>query len=232
MTAPVRVLIAEDQELVRGSFRILVDSVPDLLVVAEAATGVQAVDAAARFTPDVILMDVLMPVMDGVAATRAICGGGASPTSRVIILTTFDLDEYVYAALHAGASGFLLKSTPPADLLTAIRVVAAGDGLLAPSVTRRLIADFVSRPAHPSHQTPQETGGGRVEAITAREREVLTLIARGWTNGEIADGLSLSAATVKTHVGHLLAKLRARDRVQLVIFAYEAGLVSPSPPAG
>ena len=223
MSAPIKVLIAEDQELIRGSFRLLVESAPDLVVVGEAATGAQAVEMARRVSPDVVLMDVQMPVMDGIEATRILCADPILPTTRVIILTTFDLDEYVYASLHAGASGFLLKNSPPGDLLTALRVIAAGEGLLAPSVTRRLIAEFVawSQPIRqPSHI---------VAGITSRERQVLALVARGRTNGEIADDLSVSAATVKTHIGHLLTKLRARDRVQLVILAYEAGLVRAAP---
>lgn len=224
MSASIKVVIAEDQELVRGSFRLLIESAPDLVVVGEAATGEQAVDVTRRTCPEVVLMDVRMPVMDGIDATRLLCADPNLPTTRVIILTTFDLDEYVFAALHAGASGFLLKNSRPADLLTAVRVVAAGDGLLAPSVTRRLIADFVARSV-PAHRPVRELAG-----ITAREHDVLTLIGRGWTNGEIATGLNLSPATVKTHIGHLLSKLDARDRVHLVILAYQFGLVRPDPP--
>ncbi|MFG2006039.1 response regulator [Spirillospora sp. NPDC048911] len=218
---PVRVLVADDQALLRGSFRILVDTAPGLEVVGEAGTGAEACELAAKEFPDVVLMDVRMPEMDGIEATRRICGSPETADVRVLILTTFDLDAYVYSALRAGASGFLLKDTPPADLLTAIRVVAAGEALLAPTVTRRLIAEFARRP-EPSQQFARELDG-----VTEREREVLTLIARGLSNAELAEHLQLSLATVKTHIGHLLAKLRARDRAQLVIIAYETGLVRP-----
>jgi len=219
VNGPIRVLVADDQALVRGSFRVLVDTVPDLEAVGEAGTGTQAVELARRHRPDVVLMDVRMPEMDGIQATRHICGSPETAGVRVLILTTFDLDEYVYAALRAGASGFLLKDTPPGELLAAIRVVAGGEALLAPTVTRRLIAEFARWP-EPSQPLARELDG-----ITDREREVLTLIARGLSNGEIASHLHLSLATVKTHVGHLLAKLGARDRAQLVIVAYETGLV-------
>ncbi|GAA4071214.1 MULTISPECIES: response regulator transcription factor [Actinomadura] len=214
----IRVLVADDQALVRGSFRLLVDTAPGLVAVGEAGTGAEAVDLAARERPDVVLMDVRMPEMDGIEATRRIC---ATSDVRVLILTTFDLDAYVYAALRAGASGFLLKDTPPADLLAAVRVVAAGEALLAPTVTRRLIAEFVRRP-EPSRPVARELDG-----VTSRELEVLELVARGLSNAEIADHLRLSLATVKTHIGHLLAKLHARDRAQLVIVAYETGVVRP-----
>jgi DNA-binding NarL/FixJ family response regulator len=216
----IRVLIADDQALLRGSFRVLVDLSGDCTTVAEAGNGVEAVGLAGRHRPDVVLMDVRMPLMDGIEATRRICADPATAATRVLILTTFDLDEYVFGALRAGASGFLLKDTPPAELLTAIRVVAAGEGLLAPSVTRRLIGEFARRPvaAAPLHR--------RLDGITGREREVLTLIARGSSNVEIAAQLSLSLATVKTHVSRLLAKLEVRDRAQLVIVAYETGLVT------
>jgi DNA-binding NarL/FixJ family response regulator len=215
----IRVLIADDQALLRGSFRLLVDLTPDLTTVGEAGTGTEAVALARSLKPDVVLMDVRMPDLDGIEATRRI--GAAGLASRVLILTTFDLDEYVYGALRAGASGFLLKDTPPADLLAAIRVVAAGDALLGPTITRRLIAEFVERsvPARPASQT--------LDGVTGREREVLLLVARGLSNVEIAERLTLSLATVKTHVGHLLGKLGARDRAQLVIIAYETGLVAP-----
>ncbi|MER5323890.1 response regulator transcription factor [Streptosporangium roseum] len=216
----IRVLVADDQALLRGSFRILVDTAPDLTTVGEAGTGAEAVGLARSERPDVVLMDVRMPEMDGIEATRRICGSADTAGVRVLMLTTFDLDEYVYAALRAGASGFLLKDTPPGELLAAIRVVAAGEGLLAPTVTRRLIAEFARRP-EPSQPLAGELGG-----VTGRERDVLALIARGLSNTEIAGHLRLSLATVKTHVGRLLSKLGARDRAQLVILAYETGLVS------
>lgn len=218
----LRVLVADDQALVRGSFGVLIDTAPGLRVVGEAGTGAEAVELAARERPDVVLMDVRMPEMDGLEATRRICA--AHPDVRVLILTTFDLDAYVYGALRAGASGFLLKDTPPADLLSAVRVIAEGESLLAPTVTRRLIAEFVRGPG-PVRPAPDGLG-----ALTAREREVLTLIARGLSNAELAEHLHLSPATVKTHIGHLLAKLHARDRAQLVIAAYETGLVRPAAP--
>ncbi|MFC7624619.1 response regulator [Microlunatus sp. GCM10028923] len=213
----IRVLIADDQALLRGSFRVLVETVPELAVVGEAGTGAEAVRLALDLRPDVISMDVRMPELDGLEATRRICAELADV--RVLILTTFDLDEYVYAGLRAGASGFLLKDTPPAELLNAIKVIAAGDALLAPSVTRRLISTFASQP-------PAAAVRG-LDDVTDREREVLTLIARGLSNTEIADHLYLSAATVKTHIGQLLRKLAARDRAQLVIAAYESRLVIP-----
>jgi DNA-binding NarL/FixJ family response regulator len=216
MTGPIRVLVADDQALLRGSFRVLIESSPGFVVTGEAATGAEAVTLAARDRPDVILMDVRMPEMDGIAATRAIC---AEPGPRVLILTMFDLDPYVYDALRAGASGFLLKDTPPDDLLMAIRVVAAGQSLLAPTVTRRLVEKLVRAPA----------GNALAGLLTAREREVLILVAHGLSNPEIAERERISHATVKTHLGHLLAKLGARDRAQLVIAAYEAGLVTPPP---
>jgi DNA-binding NarL/FixJ family response regulator len=212
----IRVLIADDQALLRGSFRLLIDLTPDLTTVGEAGTGAEAVELARSLEPDVVLMDVRMPVLDGIEATRQICGAGRPV--RVLILTTFDLDEYVYSGLRAGASGFLLKDTPPADLLAAIRVVASGEALLGPTVTRRLIAEFVQR-VEPARAVPA------LDAVTGREREVLVLVARGLSNGEIAERLTLSLATVKTHVGRLLGKLGVRDRAQLVIVAYETGLV-------
>jgi DNA-binding NarL/FixJ family response regulator len=217
------VVIAEDQALLRGTFRMLVDSAPDLTTIGEAGTGAEAVDLARREQPDLILMDIRMPELDGIEATRQICGAAATPDVRVLILTTFDLDEYVYAALRAGASGFVLKDSPPADLLTAIRVVAGGDALLAPSITRRLIAEFARRPE------PAQAAARTLEKVTEREREVLTLIGRGLSNTEIAEHLHISTATTRTHVGHLLAKLHARDRAQLVILAYETGLITPRP---
>jgi DNA-binding NarL/FixJ family response regulator len=221
---PVTVVIAEDQALLRGTFRMLIDSCPDLTAIGEAGTGIEAVDLAKDTHPDVILMDIRMPRLDGIEATRLICGTPDTERTRVIILTTFDLDEYVYAALRAGASGFLLKDTPPAGLLTAIRVVAAGEALLAPTITRRLISEFTRRP-RPGHIPVPE-----LAMITGREREVLTLIGHGLTNQEIAEHLHISPATARTHVGHLLTKLTARDRAQLVIAAYETGLVTPGSP--
>jgi DNA-binding NarL/FixJ family response regulator len=218
---PITVVIAEDQALLRGAFRALIDSCPDLTVVGEAGTGNEAANLARDTQPDVILMDIRMPRLDGIEATRLICGTPGTERTRVVILTTFDLDEYVYAALRAGASGFLLKDTPPADLLSAIRVVAAGEALLAPTVTRRLISEFARRP-RPEHLAVPE-----LARVTGREREILTLIGHGLTNTEIAEHLHISLATVRTHVGHLLTKLTARDRTQLVITAYETGLVIP-----
>jgi DNA-binding NarL/FixJ family response regulator len=217
----IRVLVADDQTLVRAGFRVLVESAPDLEVVGEAGDGVEAVELARRELPDVVLMDIRMPVMDGLEATRQTVALDRAEGIRVLVLTTFDLDEYVYEALRAGASGFLLKDTPPADLLAAIRVVAAGDALLAPSVTRRLIAEFARRP-EPSAVTP-----AALAALTDREREVLALVARGLSNAEIAELLVVSGATAKTHVSRVLAKLGARDRAQLVMLAYETGLVTP-----
>ena len=220
MTESIKVLVADDQALLRGSFRVLIDTAPGLAVVGEAGTGAEAVDLARSQHPQVVLMDVRMPDMDGIDATRHICSHPELADVRVLILTTFDLDEYVYASLRAGASGFLLKDTPPSELLAAIRVVAAGEGLLAPTVTRRLIAEFARRP-QPARPLTRELDG-----VSGREREVLTLIAHGLSNREVAEHLQLSPATVKTHVSRLLSKLSARDRTQLVIIAYESGLVS------
>jgi DNA-binding NarL/FixJ family response regulator len=216
----IRVLVADDQALVRGSFRVLVDTAPDLTSVGEAATGTEAVEIARREKPDVVLMDIRMPGLDGIEATRQITAAPQTAAVRVLILTTFDLDEYVFAALRAGASGFLLKDTRPADLLAAIRVVAAGDALLAPAVTRRLIEEFTR------HPEPQQRPASADE-ITEREREVLTLVGLGLSNTEIASHLQVSLSTAKTHVGRLLMKLGARDRAQLVIAAYNTGLVRP-----
>jgi DNA-binding NarL/FixJ family response regulator len=198
---------------------LLVDTAPDLEVIGEAATGAEAVDIATAQKPDVLLMDIRMPMMDGIEATRRITRSPQTADVRILILTTFDLDEYVYAALRAGASGFLLKDTPPADLLTAIRIVAAGDALLAPAVTRRLIAEFARLPQ------PGQQPAITLDGVTERECEVLALIARGLSNAEIAAALHVTMATAKTHVSRLLAKLGARDRAQLVIVAYETGLV-------
>ena len=217
----IRVVIADDQTLVRAGFRVLVESAPDLEVVGEAGDGVEAVEQARRELPDVVLMDIRMPRMDGLEATRRIAALDQAGGVRVLVLTTFDLDEYVYQALRVGASGFLLKDTPPADLLAAIRVVAAGDALLAPGITRRLIAEFARRP-EPSAVTPAE-----LATLTDREREVLGLVAHGLSNSEIAQRLVVSPATSKTYVSRLLAKLGARDRAQLVAIAYETGLVTP-----
>ena len=217
----IRVLIADDQALLRASFRVLIDLTPDCTVVAEAGTGAEAVELTARHRPDVVLMDVRMPDLDGIEATRRICADRAN-RARVLMLTTFDLDEYVYGALRAGASGFLLKDTLPPDLLAGIRLVAAGEAMLAPTVTRRLIAEFARRPDRAAPLPRQLTG------VTGREREILTLVAGGLSNAEIAARLHLSLATVKTHVGRLLTKCDARDRAQLVIVAYETGVVSPA----
>jgi DNA-binding NarL/FixJ family response regulator len=218
----IRVLIADDQALVRAGFRVLVDSAADLEVVGEAGDGAEAVALARSRRADVVLMDVRMPVMDGLAATRELTRDQGGP--RIIILTTFDIDEYVFEALRAGASGFLLKDTEPADLLQAVRIVAAGEALLAPSVTRRLIEEFATRP------DPHRIPPAALEVLTEREREVLALVARGLSNGEIATELFISPATAKTHVSRVMMKLGARDRAQLVVTAYETGLVSPRSP--
>jgi DNA-binding NarL/FixJ family response regulator len=215
----IRVLIADDQALVRAGFRVLVDSAPDLTVVGEAADGVEAVRLAIETKPDVVLMDIRMPQMDGLAATRELATVEDGP--RVIILTTFDIDEYVFEALRAGASGFLLKDTEPDELLQAVRVVAEGDALLSPRVTRRLIEEFATRPD--PHRTPPHA----LDVLTEREREVLELVARGMSNTEIALELVISPATAKTHVSRVMMKLGARDRAQLVVIAYETGLVKP-----
>jgi DNA-binding NarL/FixJ family response regulator len=215
----IRVVLVDDQPLVRAGLRVLIADTPDLEVVGEAESGTQAVQVVRGVRPDVVLMDIRMPGMDGIEATRMITATGDEP--RVVILTTFDEDDYVYAALRAGASGFLVKDMALDDILSAVRIVASGDALIAPAVTRRLIAQFAAArtPGPPPRQ---------LDGITAREREVLTLIGQGMTNGEIAVQLFISPATAKAHVARLLSKLGARDRVQLVIAAYEAGLVSPS----
>jgi len=218
---PIRVLVVDDQELVRSGFCVILETAEGIEVVGEAGTGTQAVAAAAAQSPDVVLMDVRMPEMDGLEATRRITGGDRSAGPRVVMLTTFDLDDYVYEALRAGASGFLLKDAPRHDLIAAVRRVAAGDALLAPSVTMRLIEAFARRPPETAPSP------GRLASLTAREHDILLRLARGRTNAEIAADLVVSEATVKTHVGHLLAKLGLRDRVQAVILAYETGLVIP-----
>jgi DNA-binding NarL/FixJ family response regulator len=213
----IRVLLADDQELVRAGFRMILETQADLEVVGDAADGVEAVAATRRLRPDVVLMDIRMPDLDGLQATRQIVT--ARSGARVLILTTFDLDEYVYQALTAGASGFLLKNAPPEQLIGAVRVVAAGDALLAPSITRRVIEQFTL--------LPPPGGTAVLDGLTDREREVLKLIARGLSNAEIAAQLFVSDATVKSHVAHLLAKLQLRDRVQAVVLAYDTGLVRP-----
>ena len=218
----LRVLIVDDQALVRAGFVMILSAEPDIDVVGEAGNGVEALAAARELQPDVILMDIRMPEMDGITATQKLCEGRPADPScpRVIILTTFDLDDYVYDALRAGASGFLLKDTPPNDLADAIRIVAAGDALLAPSVTRKLLQEFSKTTA-----SPQPHSG--LDNLTDREEEVLRNLARGLSNSEIADELFVSETTVKTHVSHILTKLELRDRVQAVVVAYESGLVVP-----
>ncbi len=219
---PIRVLVVDDQALVRAGFKMIVDSEPNLEVVGEARDGAEAVEMARRLDADVVIMDIRMPNMDGVEATRLLAGRDVTHPVKVLILTTFDLDDYVYEALRAGASGFLLKDTPPDDLVQAVRVVAAGDALLAPSVTRRLISDFAR-----SGATRPGTVTAGFELLTDREREVLVLVARGLSNAEIGQALFVGETTVKTHVGRVLGKLGVRDRVQAVVLAYEAGLVQP-----
>ncbi|WP_326638790.1 response regulator transcription factor [Nonomuraea fuscirosea] len=247
----VRVVLADDQPLIRAALQMVISDAADLELVGEAATGLDAVQLVGELDPDVVVMDIRMPVMDGIEATRLIAQGSSG--ASVIVLTTFDEDDYVYGALRAGASGFLVKDMALDDILTAIRVVAAGDALIAPGVTRRLIETFANHPAPDRAQHPgpdprsgpvsssrsgpvsgsaphraSDRASGELEGVTEREREVLTLIARGLTNSEIAADLVISVATVKAYVGRLLTKLDARDRVQLVILAYEAGLVAPS----
>jgi DNA-binding NarL/FixJ family response regulator len=217
----IRVLIADDQELVRAGFRALLDAEDDIEVVGEAADGAAAVSLATRHVPDVVLMDVRMPELDGIEATRRIAADRRLHDVRIVILTTYETDEYVFDGLRAGASGFLVKDTSPTELLRAVRVVANGDALLAPSVTRRLIADVVAR-----GPGPEPVVG--LDELTPREREILELVGSGMSNDEIADRLTISKATAKTHVSRILGKLEARDRAQLVVVAYETGLVTPS----
>jgi DNA-binding NarL/FixJ family response regulator len=233
---PIRVVVADDQELVRSGFAMILEAQPDIDVVGEAGNGVEAVEAVRAHDPDVLLLDIRMPVMDGIEAARLVT---ASYRCRVLMLTTFDLDEYVYDALYAGASGFLLKDVRRDDLVHAVRVIAAGDSLLAPSVTRRLIADFTAARAAggviagggriPPAAEAVQVVSARLDVLTPRERETLVLIARGLSNAEIAAALVVSEHTVKTHVSNILMKLGLRDRIQAVICAYECGLAAPSP---
>ena len=220
----ISVVLADDQALVRTGFRMILENAADMRVVGEAGDGARAAELALEVTPDVVLMDIRMPEVDGVDATRRICAADGAARTRVLILTTFDLDEYVYAALQAGASGFLLKDTLAPDLLSAIRVVARGEAVVAPSVTRRLLDRYVTTGAEPAGSA------AALEALTDREREVLVLIARGLSNIEIAGRIYLSEGTVKTHVSRVLTKLGLRDRVQAVVYAYECGLVRAGAP--
>ena len=217
----IRVVLADDQALVRAGFRALLDSADGIEVAGEAADGEAALAVARETRPDVVLMDIRMPVLDGLEATRRVVADGELAGVRVLILTTFEVDEYVFEALRAGASGFVVKDIEPDDLLQAVRVVAGGDALLSPGVTRRLIAEFAARPEH------RRTNPERLRELTEREREVLGLVARGRTNDEIAEELFVSPATAKTHVSRSMSKLDARDRAQLVVIAYETGLVTP-----
>jgi len=216
----IRVLVADDQDMVRAGFAMILDAQDDIEVVGEAEDGERAIAEAARLRPDVLVMDIQMPTLDGIAATRAVLAQ-APPAPRVLVVTTFDIDEYVYEALRAGASGFLLKNAPPEDLVRAVRVIAAGDSLLSPRVTTRLIEAFTRQPAAPP--TPPAS----LNELTPREQEVLTLVARGLSNAEIADQLVVSRGTVKTHVERILMKLDLRDRIQAVVLAYEAGIITP-----
>jgi DNA-binding NarL/FixJ family response regulator len=222
--AAIRVVIADDQALVRGGFRLILESQPDLRVIGEAADGAAAIEAVRRTRPDVVLMDVRMPNLDGLEATRRILATDGV-TARILVLTTFDLDEYVYAALRAGASGFLLKDTTPEGLIAAVRVIAAGDQLLAPSVTKRPVERCARAPAPAAG-----LAAPALQRLTGREMEVLRFVARGMSNAEIADALVVSDSTVKSHVAHVLAKLDLRDRVQAVVLAYESGLVQVGQP--
>jgi DNA-binding NarL/FixJ family response regulator len=219
----IRVLVADDQELIRAGFRAILESQPDLVVVAEAGNGAEAVEAARRARPDVALMDIRMPVLDGIAATSRITTSGVG--TKVLVLTTFDLDGYVYGALRAGASGFLLKNAPRDQLLDAVRIVARGDALFSPTVTRRLVETYVSARAPVSADS-------QIAALSPRERDVLGQLARGLSNGEIAAAMHLSEATIKTHVAGLLGKLGLRDRAQAIVFAFETGFVRPGTPSG
>ncbi len=217
---PIRVLLVDDEEMVRDGFRMILQTQPDIQVVGEAADGAAAIDEAIRLTPDVVLMDIRMRRMDGLEATRAILARLPKPP-KIVVLTTFDYDDYVYEALKAGASAFLLKDSPRGQLMTAIRVVNAGDALLHPSITRRLIEEFASRPIRRTGTPPE------LEALTKRELDIMREVARGRSNAEIASALYLGEGTVKTHVAHILSKLSLRDRTQIVVMAYESGLVQP-----
>jgi DNA-binding NarL/FixJ family response regulator len=222
----IRVLLADDQSLIRAGFRILLESADDIEVIEEAADGAQAVDLARTHRADVVLMDIRMPNVDGLEATRRIAADDDLAGVKVIILTTFESDEYVYQAIRAGASGFLVKDSEPAELIQAVRVVARGDALLSPSVTRKLITDLATRPERPT------ATGHELDGLTEREREVLTLVAAGLSNDEIAGQLFVSPLTAKTHVSRIMTKLNARDRAQLVVLAYESGLVVPGQRSG
>ncbi len=221
----LRILLADDQALLRATFRILIDSTDDMQVVAEAADGAQAIEAVRAHRPDVVVMDIRMPGTDGLAATTAICADPDLAATRVLILTTFEIDEYVAAALRAGASGFLGKDVGAQDLLAGIRTVAAGEALLSPTATRALITRFLAAPGPGAH-----TASERLAELTAREREVMALAAQGYSNSEIAEQLFVSPLTARTHIQRAMVKLAARDRAQLVVIAYQTGLVQPAPP--